>query len=582
MCGIWAWLYPRGTQNPEHTQIHEKCIRHLHARGPEANQLMTIGHTCTLGFTRLAINGLNPMGMQPFTSGSNPEVMPNMPGACVDSIHCADPSQMAWICNGEIYNAKQIEQKIGFPNQSGSDCEVLGAYWRSCDGDAVAFARGLDGVFGLVLTDLSANTFVVARDPYGVRPLFYAELENSFLFASERKALDSFISESGFETEVCEFPPGEVWTLHDTVQHDELLVKREKYHTVPWLKNHNLTDTSEENIHDWKVLLRESLVKAVQKRLLTERPVAALLSGGVDSSLIAALVQKELRQLGKPPLKTFSIGMPGSTDLAYARKVAAWIGSEHHEVITTADEMFNYIPQVIHDIESYDTTTVRASVGNWMVAKAIRERSSCKVVFNGDGSDELFGSYLYFYRAPTEDAFERESERLLNEISRYDVLRSDRSIASHGLEARTPFLDKQFVGTARSLPTEIRRPVHGVTIEKEALRKAFADTGLLPDEVLWRKKEAFSDGVSSTEKSWFEEIQERILARGLVPEDWPARARSFFGGPIPQTPEQFYYRTLFEKSYKHTGDYWNYWMPRWSPGVTDPSARTLGDVYASQ
>jgi asparagine synthase (glutamine-hydrolysing) len=544
MCGIWAWIYPRGKENPDHTRIHEECLCHLYARGPEGNQIQTIGNHVTLGFTRLAINGLNPEGMQPFTQSKD----------------------LSWVCNGEIYNAKELEKKVGFTSSSGSDCEPLGSYWRTCDGDAVAFARGLDGVFGLVMADLSANTFVVARDPYGVRPLFYAELDESILFASERKALETFITTSGYETNICEFPPGQVWTITDIMHGMSLQIKKQVYHTVPWLKNPTTTLTN----------LRDALVSAVQKRLLTERPVAALLSGGIDSSLIAALVQRELRKLGKPPLKTFSIGMPGSTDLEYAKKVAVWIGSEHHEVLTTPDEMFSVIPQVIHDIESYDTTTVRASVGNWMVARAIKERTSCKVVFNGDGSDEVFGSYLYFYRSPSEDAFERESERLLTEISRYDVLRSDRSIASHGLEARTPFLDKQFVQVARSLPTDQRRPVIMERVEKDVLRKAFDVEGLLPSEVIWRKKEAFSDGVSSTEKSWFEEIQERILDQKLVPENWHEQTQKFMGGPVPQTPEQFYYRTIYEKSYKHTGDYWPYWMPRWSPGVTDPSARTLG------
>lgn len=509
---------------------------------------MTIEQHVTLGFTRLAINGLNNTGMQPFVQGS-------------------EPNTVAWVCNGEIYNAKEIESKIGHASESGSDCECLGAYWRTCEGDAVAFARGLDGVFGLVLADLSANTFVVARDPYGVRPLFYAELDESFLFASERKALETFLTDSFPTATIHEFSPGQVWTLHDVAGGVALRVKKQTYHTVPWLKNPETR---------WEVPLRDALVKAVQKRLMTERPVAALLSGGIDSSLIAALVQRELRALGKPPLQTYSIGMPGSTDLAYARRVAAWIGSDHHEILTTADEMFDAIPEVIKAIESYDTTTVRASVGNWMVAKAIRETSDCKVVFNGDGSDEVFGSYLYFYRAPTEDAFERESERLLAEISRYDVLRSDRSISSNGLEARTPFLDKQFVAVARSLPTSVRQPVLGKRVEKEALRRAFAGEGLLPDEVLWRKKEAFSDGVSSTEKSWFEEIQDRLESKGLIPEGWHDKCEEFHDGPTPKTPEQLYYRTLFEQTFHHTGDYWPYWMPRWSPGVTDPSARTLG------
>jgi asparagine synthase (glutamine-hydrolysing) len=272
-----------------------------------------------------------------------------------------------------------------------------------------------------------------------------------------------------------------------------------------------------------------------------------------------------------PALKTFSIGMAGSSDLKHARLVADWIKSDHHEVVVTADEMFAVIPEVIRDIESYDITTVRASVGNWLVARAVKQ-TECKVVFNGDGSDEVWGSYLYFYKAPNDIQFEADSQRLLGQIHRYDVLRSDRSISSHGLEARTPFLDRQFVAVANSMPTELRRP--GKRCEKWLIREAFrtakAEDGLLPPEVLWRRKEAFSDGVSGVEKSWFEQIQERIP---LTP-DWQAKA-SLFAEPIPKTPEAYYYRTLYESMYKRTGDYWPFWMPSWSPETSDPSARTL-------
>jgi len=288
--------------------------------------------------------------------------------------------------------------------------------------------------------------------------------------------------------------------------------------------------------------------------------------------LICAILQNVLKKAGKPPLKTFSIGMKGGTDLVYARQVAEWIGSDHTEILTTADEMFSVIPEVIRDIESYDVTTIRASVGNWMVAREIAKQTDCKVVFNGDGSDEVWGSYLYFYKAPSDEAFERESEKLLELIHRYDVLRSDRCISSHGLEARTPFLDKQFVALARSVPIGFRRPTKD-RMEKQCLREAFDETGLLPKEVLWRKKEAFSDGVSATEKSWYQEIQERIEDQRLVPHGWEEIAKEMV--PPPKTPEAFWYRTMFEELYPHTTDPWPYWMPAWSPETTDPSARTL-------
>jgi asparagine synthase (glutamine-hydrolysing) len=292
--------------------------------------------------------------------------------------------------------------------------------------------------------------------------------------------------------------------------------------------------------------------------------VAALLSGGLDSSLIAALVAKELRLAGAPPLETYSIGMQGSQDLHYARMVAKWIGSNHMEVIVTPQEFFDAIPDVIKDIESYDTTTVRASVGNWLLGKVIAVQSEAKVVFNGDGSDEVWGSYLYFFNAPSNHAYEAEVTRLLKDMHMFDVLRSDRCISSHGLEPRTPFLDREFVAVARSVATDLRRPLKGSHPEKWLMRMAF-DNSLLPKEVLWRKKEAFSDGVSGTDQSWYQ-IAQKMAEEKLA-------GKNFTDG----TAEKCYYRMIYEEIYGASTAKVNvpyFWMPRWSK-TTDPSARTL-------
>jgi asparagine synthase (glutamine-hydrolysing) len=513
----------------------DNAVLNITGRGPEGSRIIDISGA-TFAFTRLAINGLNDECMQPFTQGG-----------------------ITWMCNGEIYNADALGAKLGFVSK-GSDCEVLGKLWKASE-SPITFCRALDGDFAIILYDADTNEYVVARDPYGVRPLYWSECKfRGMSFSSERKGLEGWLDANA---KIYEFPPGEVWR----VSHNGV-VSKDVYHTVPWLKG---VYTEESAL----VAVRDAFLEAVRKRLMTERPIAALLSGGLDSSLVAACVQKMLVDKGLPALKTFSIGMAGSSDLKHARLVADWIKSDHHEVVVTADEMFNAIPQVIRDIESYDITTVRASVGNWLVAAAVRDRSDCKVLFNGDGSDEIWGSYLYFYKAPNDFQFEADSQRLLGEIHRYDVLRSDRSISSHGLEARTPFLDRQFVSVAASVPTELRRPSGG-RCEKDLLRRAFAsvkpEEGLLPPQVLWRRKEAFSDGVSGVEKSWFEQIQERILSRGLVPADWQTRN---FADPVPKTPEAYYYRSIYESMYKKTGDYWPFWMPRWSPETLDPSARTL-------
>jgi asparagine synthase (glutamine-hydrolysing) len=559
MCGIWATI----GQSLD-AESAKRLLNKLHARGPEGSRIIQGGKdTFQLGFTRLAINGLNEEGMQPMSTGQQ-------------DIH--------WICNGEIYNWKELATRYTVASKSGSDCEVIGPLFQHIakETNTKAFFRALDGVFSTVIVDSSAGVAVIGRDPYGVRPLFVGYIVGSEASATPGRA--SLMDGSGkrlpvqtivFASEVkalppnCAiieaFPPGyyAAYSL-ETLQR----IGFEQYHSVPWVKH---PSNSFDN-------LRITLEQAVEKRMLTERPVAALLSGGLDSSLIAALVQRSLKHAGAPPLQTFSIGFEGSEDLRYARMVAEHIGSVHNEIIMTPDDFFQTIPEVIRDIESFDITTVRASVGNYLVSKEIAKRTDCKVVFNGDGSDEVLGGYMYFYKAPSDEAFEAETERLLQDIHLFDVLRSDRSISSHGLEARTPFLDKQFVAVARSLATGLRRPIQGVQCEKFCLRKAFDGTGLLPDEVLWRKKEAFSDGVSgSSTKSWYQICQEKSLEE--VGPNWESKAARFTH-LTPKTAEAYYYRFLFDKLYGNAERVLvpYHWMPKWTPGATDPSARTL-EVY---
>ena len=560
MCGIWTLL---GT--PLKAESVKHWVKQLSNRGPEAARVIE-GEGFQMGFTRLAINGLNEAGMQPMM----------------------DPKgRWHWICNGEIYNWKDLATRHGIQTASGSDCEVVGHLFASLatTTDARTFFRSLDGVFSIVVIDAQEKVAYVARDPYGVRPLFVGyEIGEPLTEATEKACLvDSagnarpieriyFSSElKGLPLNQCvvvePFPPGHY------AAYDLKTMRRigfEAYHTVPWLKNPDLAveEAAEKAV-------RHALVEAVKKRMMTQRPVAALLSGGLDSSLIAALVQRELNAASAPPLKTFSIGFAGSEDLRHARLVADHIGSDHTEIVMTPADFLDAIPSVIRDIESFDITTVRASVGNWLVSREIRRRTDCKVVFNGDGSDEVLGGYLYFYKAPSDEAFEAESGRLLEDIHMYDVLRSDRCISSHGLEARTPFLDKQFVAVARSVATSLRRPVQGGRTEKTVLRRAFAGMNLLPDAVLYRKKEAFSDGVSggTGEKSWYQICQEH--ATNEVGDEWETVA-AHFKHLTPKTAEAYYYRVLFDKLYRPAERCIPYfWMPKWSPGTSDPSARTL-------
>jgi asparagine synthase (glutamine-hydrolysing) len=559
MCGIWLTIGQLlSIHNPQN------WIKALEARGPETTQVLTLSGDVVLGFTRLAINGCNPAGDQPFQR-----------------------KNLVWMCNGEIYNWRSLaNDHMWFGNLSGSDCEVIGFLYEQYKHNLTSLFRSLDGVFALTIVDLEAKKLIVARDPYGVRPLFTG---TKFLYEYQGGTnLRVGVSHVSFSSEIkglvplCDtivpFLPGhyQIWDI-ETKQ----CLSTVRYHTTPWLTNPMYTALHHSGLEMACAGVRFALEEAVKKRMLTERPVAALLSGGIDSSLIAALVQRSLRANGLPSLKTFSIGMSGSTDLQYAKQVATWIGSDHTEIILTADDFFKAIPQVIRAIESFDTTTVRASVGNWLVAKEIRARSECKVVFNGDGSDEVFGSYLYFYNAPSDRAYEEEVGRLLEDIHYFDVLRSDRCISSHGLEPRTPFLDKQFVNVARSIATYWRRPFKGRQVEKWILRKAFDDGITLPREVLYRKKEAFSDGVSSHEKSWYEEIQDRV--KNYVPANWKEIAERSYTYLVPQTAEQYYYRYMFEAEFTKIPSVScvpYFWMPKWTPGATDPSARTL-DVYTS-
>lgn len=536
MCGILAVFGP-ALPTPE--QIKQSMLALL-ARGPEFNKIETHG-SVILGFTRLAINGLTKEGHQPIIA-----------------------EDMAVICNGEIYNYRELAKRWNIDLSEGSsDCQILPHLFRKL-GPSEA-CRALDGVFALVVVDFKNQSIIVARDPYGVRPLFMARAEGFQAFASEMKALTPFTDN------IQVFPPS-TWYKFNMPKPggQEIEVMANTYHHTPWLKNPLADD-----FFAAKYLLNRGLTAAVEKRLMSDRPLGALLSGGLDSSLVCAIAARTLSKLNKK-LSTFSIGMPGSTDLLYARKVAEHIKSDHHEITLTTEDFFNAIPEVIKAAETFDITSVRASVGNYLVGKFIKDNTDIKVVFNGDGSDEIGGGYLYFHRAPSDEEFESESMRLLRDIHAFDVLRSDRAMASHGLEARTPFLDRQLVAVWRSLPTKLLRPTKEQP-EKFILRSAFDQDNLLPSEVLWRKKEAFSDGVSATEKPWHASINE--WARTQIPDidDKLASAEQDYPHCTPKTAEALLYRRIFEEHYgkKAALVIPYFWMPKWSPETTDPSARTL-------
>jgi asparagine synthase (glutamine-hydrolysing) len=547
MCGIVGQVSKNKVINQKVFNEMRDSMAH---RGPDGfgTQLLQDGHVA-LGHRRLSIIDLSEDGKQPM-SNANGDI---------------------WVTfNGEIYNYPALKELLiaaGYAFQSKSDTEVLihgYSHWGIEE-----LLKRLKGMFAFALWDERKGKLMAARDRFGIKPFVYYSSENQFVFASEIKAIMPY-----YEI-VSPFPPGHIQVYDAST--NAILFDIE-YHATPWITHPSYRVSEHPSSRQSAAeALRYALEESVRKRMLTERPCAALLSGGLDSSLIAALVQKNLKQLGLPSLQTFSIGFAGSSDLFHAKLVADHIGSNHTEIVMTPDDFFKAIPRVIAAIESCDTTTVRASVGNFLVAEQIRKRTDCKVVFNGDGSDELFGGYLYFYNAPSDAAFHSETGRLLKDLHYFDVLRSDRCISAHGLEARTPFLDKQFVSVVRSIDPAMLRPIRGVQTEKYILRYAFDDGITLPREVLWRRKEAFSDGVSTPHKSWYEEIKERV--EEIVPPNWLMKATLHYSNWLPvKTAEEYYYRSLFTMNYGLAAvrvvlPY--RWMPKWCPETTDPSARTL-------
>ena len=524
-------------------------------RGPEFSTTKEINNVF-FGFHRLAINGLNEESNQPF-----------------------DIENCILICNGEIYNFKELAKNNNIHLTTQSDCEIIIHLYKLYGIEYTL--QLLDGVFAFILYDKNDDKLYVARDPFGVRPLYYYNEDNIYGFASEIKSIYEFPKS---KNNIRPFLPGNFLTILNVQTKCSINIKKYFHIISNHLKFNSIDNT---NIEKIAPTLVNRLKNAVEKRVIgtTDRPIACLLSGGLDSSLIAALVSKELQNSSfeNKKLKTFSIGLHGSEDLKYAKIVADHINSDHHEIVLNDDDFFNAIPEVINKIESYDTTTVRASVGNYLISKFISEMSDCKVIFNGDGADELMGGYLYFKHAPDENMFDEECIRLLSDIHMYDVLRSDRSISSNGLEPRTPFLDKDWVNYYLSLDKTLRYKTTINECEKYIIRKSFSlvEPNLLPSNILWRTKEAFSDGVSGLNRSWYQIIDDKLSAlkdNNLVNNiintglDYKNKINKI---NVPETREQNYYRYLFNLNFKECDSVIPYfWMPKFI-NAKDASARSL-------
>lgn len=569
MCGIFALLNTNNFDNTQKKIISEQFNKGKR-RGPEYSKLEDQYMKMYLGFHRLAINGLN--------SESNQPIVIN---------------DIVLICNGEIYNYKQLYNDVNVKPTTDSDCEVIIHLYINYGIEQTL--NMLDGVYSFILYDTNKdkNNVYVARDPFGVRPLYKLynmndvdELFNIYGFASELKCLEYFYNQNTKYYRIEQFEPGtySVFQYNNDLKFRwNEIISNKSYFLPSFIITSPINDISESK-EEFFSCISNGLNNAIIKRCVTtERPVACLLSGGLDSSLIAALVADYFRGNGKQ-IETYSIGLKNSEDIKYARIVADYIQSNHTEIIVTEEQMFNAIPEVIKAIETYDTTTVRASIGNYLIGKHIARNSDAKVIFNGDGSDELFGGYLYMNKCPDDIEFDKEIRRLLKDIHNFDVLRSDKSISSNGLEPRTPFLDRNFINNILSIPTYFRNHNNFGLTEKYLLRNSFTHLfysdclgrQILPDEILWRKKEAFSDGVSSQGRSLFTILQEKISKS--MNEEQCSLQTDYINSKQGIELEKIYYKQIFDKEFPNCSHIIPYfWMPKYT-NAYDPSARTL-DVY---
>jgi asparagine synthase (glutamine-hydrolysing) len=537
MCGIFAYLLRNGQKITEELRRllnnNGMLIQH---RGPDET-VEYIENSVYFLFHRLAINDLSEKGRQPM-------------------IRDYDGKPVIMICNGEIYNYKQLAQKYEIELEGHSDCEIIIPLYHKLGFPEMI--KQLDGYFAITLYDFSSETMWCGRDPIGIRSMFIAVNDDAIGICSEMKGLHELFPFEDRLTgiDIEQFPPGTYWNSKDQMF--------EPYYTFDYTP---IEDTEE----NYCKQIRKLLENAVEKRFMSDRPIGCLLSGGLDSSLISALVANKLREKGQV-LNTFSIGLEGSTDLKYAKMVADHIKSNHHEIIVTEEELIGFLGEDIRQMETWDTTTIRASTPMFLLCKWIKENTDITVVFSGEGSDEASGSYLYFHNAPNAEEFQMETVRLLEDLCFYDVLRGDKSSAGAGLEIRVPFLDLEFLDYYMGIKPEFKMP-KTYKIEKYLLRKAF-DNGILPSEVLWRVKEAFSDGISKKEKSWYQIIQDYVNKRMTDHEFQQLKEEYHY--QTPKTKEAMYFRKKFLEYYperEYTIPY--YWLPKWSGNIVDPSARVL-------
>lgn len=520
MCSVMG-LSNRGISR----EVLEEHFFKTTSRGPDMYRILEVDDVI-LGFQRLAIMGLDESGMQPFTLHGNYVV-----------------------CNGELYGFRKEKEALlreGYTFASDSDCEIILPMYEKY---GVELFRRLDAEFAMILYDHRTKELIAARDPIGIRPLYYGyDVKGAIAFASEAKNL------VGLCEKILPFPPGHYYKDGRFLSYRDLS-ERQTY--------------SKDDLETACRKIREKLIAGVEKRLDADAPVGFLLSGGLDSSLVCAIAQKAMGR----PIKTYAVGMDqDAIDLKYAREVAEYLHTDHREIIINKDLVLATLEEVVKTLGTYDITTIRASMGMYLVCKGIKKVDpEIRVLLTGEISDEIFG-YKYTDFAPNAEEFQKEAEKRLRELHMYDVLRADRCISVHSMEARVPFGDLDFVSYVMSIDPELK--MNRYNKGKYLLRHAFEEGDYLPKDILFREKAAFSDAVGH---SMVDDI--KAYAERLYSEEAFLEKKQQYAFATPFTKESLLYRELFETYYPGQAEMIvDFWMPNkaWEHcDVDDPSARVL-------
>jgi len=547
MCGIWTYI-------SKHKKDYYEYFKKISHRGPDASSYISL-KDCSVGFHRLSIIEKSFNGMQPFLNNN-----------------------LILICNGEIYNYKDLIDKYGIVNCA-NDCMCILELYKllSFDDFIKVFTKELIGEFAFVILEFKEDKLIKVisgRDIFGVRPLYFSKnSKNEMIFSSELKGVPHDFKD------VIEFPCGSIISYNiDDIDIDINNNNNNnnnndidyKINEICYDISNGIYDISVNNDYDL-TKIKDTLINAVKIRLMADNPdeIGFYLSGGLDSSILCSIASKLVYP---KQIRTFSIGFEGSTDLPYAKKVATFINSQHKEVIITEEQALNAIDDVIYATCTYDITTIRASCGQYLLSKYIKDNTNIKIIINGDGSDEVLGGYIFNYYAPNAESFHKSCLKYTQNIHMFDGRRLDRCLAYFGLEARVPFLDINFVKTIWEIPANMRMPVFQ-NCEKFLLRQIFNNNDYLPEDCLFRKKEAFSDGISSKDNSWFKTINNKI---NIIISDIEYENENKYNTP---SKEAYYYNKKFIEYFGESrlNIIPHYWQPDFKTNnvYVDPSARQL-------